>query len=37
MKKRVDKSKLAARIMCIFLAALMLLGSIYTVVYYLTV
>ncbi len=36
MKKRIDKSKLAARIMCIFLVALMLLGSVYTVIYYLT-
>lgn len=35
MKKKVDKTKLGARIMCIFLAALMLLGSVYTVIAYL--
>ncbi len=35
MKKHIDKSKLAARIMCIFLCALMVLGSIATVIYYL--
>ena len=35
MKKKVDRSKLAARIMCIFLCALMVLGSIGTVIYYL--
>ncbi len=35
MKKHIDKSKLAARIMCIFLCVLMVLGSVGTVIYYL--
>lgn len=35
-KKKIDKSKLVARIMCIFLAALMGLGGIASVIYYIT-
>ena len=35
MKKHIDKSKLAVRIMCLFLCGLMVLGSIATVIYYL--
>ena len=36
MKKHIDKSKLAVRIMCIFLCVLMVLGSVVTVINLLT-